>query len=114
MNDEVSGEDIARIEERIEALREQIARCAKLALAAKVAIGAGGVWLALTVLWLVPFVPFMLVAALAAAIGGVVLAGSNATTWNQTEAALRASEAMRAEWIGRLELRVVEERPTLH
>ena len=50
MNDEVSGEDIARIEERIEALREQIARCAKLALAAKVAIGAGGVWLALTVL----------------------------------------------------------------
>jgi hypothetical protein len=114
MNDEVSGEDIARIEERIADLREQIARCAKLALAAKIAIGSGAAWLSLTVLWLVPFVPFMLVAALAAVIGGIVLAGSNATTWNQTEASLRASEAMRAEWIGRLELRVVEERPTLH
>ncbi|MEJ2377708.1 MAG: hypothetical protein P8Y71_20735 [Pseudolabrys sp.] len=114
MNDDVSREDIARIEQRIEDLQEQVARCRKLSLAAKAAIAAGVAWLALTVLWLVPFVPFMLVAAMAAVIGGVVLLGSNSTTWKQTEAALRASEAMRAEWIGRLELRVVEERPTLH
>lgn len=114
MDDEVSRDDIARIEERIEDLHEQVARCGKISLAAKIAIGAGSAWLVLTVLWLVPFVPFMLVAAMAAVIGGIVLLGSNATTWNETEAALRASEAMRAEWIGRLELRVVEERPTLH
>jgi multisubunit Na+/H+ antiporter MnhB subunit len=114
MSEQVSRDDIVRIEERIDELREQAARCAKLSLAAKVAIGAGGAWLALTVLWLVPFTSFMLVAAMAAVIGGIVLLGSNATTWNETEAALRASEAMRAEWIGRLELRVVEERPTLH
>jgi hypothetical protein len=114
MDDEISRDDMARIEERIEELREQVARCAKLSLAAKTAIGAGAVWLALTVLWLVPFTPFMLIAAMAAVIGGIVLLGSNATTWNQTEAALRASETMRAEWIGRLDLRVVEERPTLH
>jgi uncharacterized membrane protein YqjE len=114
MNDDVSGEDIARIEARIEDLQEQAARCAKLSLAAKIAIAAGGAWLALTVLWLVPFVPFMLVAAMAAVIGGIVLLGSNATTWDQTEAALRASEAMRTEWIGRLELRVVEQTRTIH
>jgi len=114
MDDEISRDDIARIEERIEDLQEQVARCAKLSIAAKTAIAAGAAWLALTVTWLVPFVPFMLVASLAAVIGGIVLLGSNATSWDQTEAALRASEAMRAEWIGRLEMRVVEERPTIH
>ncbi len=110
----ITHEDIARIDDRIEALRDRAARCAKLSVAAKVAIGAGLAWLALTVLGLAPFLPLLWVAALAAAIGGVVLLGSNATTWNQTEASLRASEAMRAEWIGQLKLRVVEERPTLH
>ena len=114
MDDEISRDDIARIEERIADLQEQIARCAKLSLAAKIAIGAGAVWLALTLVSLVPFVPLMLIASLAAVIGGVVLLGSNSTTWKQIEAALHASEAMRAEWIGRLELRVVEERPTFH
>ena len=114
MNDDITREDIARIEERIEDLQEQVARCRKLSLAAKIAIVAGSAWRALTVLSLVPFASFMLVAAMAAVIGGIVLLGSNATTWKQTEAALQASEAMRAEWIGRLDLRVVEERPTLH
>ena len=78
MVDQISREDITRIEERIEDLQEQIVRCRKLSLAAKIAIAAGAVWLALTVLSLVPFVPFMLVAALAAVIGGIVLLGSNA------------------------------------
>ncbi len=114
MDDHVSRQDITRIEERIEDLRLAIERCRKLSLAAKVAIGAGSVWLLLTFLWLVPFVPFMLFAAIAAVIGGIVLLGSNSTTWQQTEDALRASEAMRAEWIGQLDLRLVEERPTLH
>jgi hypothetical protein len=111
---DVSRDDIARIEERIEELGEQLARCRKISLAARMAIGAGAAWLALTLLALAPFVPFMLIGAMAAVIGGVVLLGSNATTWTQTETQLRSSEAMRAEWIERLELRVVEERPTLH
>lgn len=114
MDDQISRDDIARIEEQIEALGEAIARCAKISLAAKVATGAGAAWLVLTLLALAPFVPFMLVGAMAAVIGGVVLLGSNSTTWTQTETQLRACEAMRAEWIGRLELRVVEERRTLH
>jgi hypothetical protein len=56
----------------------------------------------------------MAVGAMAAVIGGIVLLGSNSTTWTQTEAALRASEAMRAEWIGRKEMRIVGESRALH
>jgi outer membrane murein-binding lipoprotein Lpp len=109
-----ADDDVARIEARIEELVEAIERCRKLALAAKIAIAAGGAWIALTLLLLVPYVTALTVAALAAVIGGVVLAGSNSTTWKQTEAALKASEAMRDELIEQLQLRVVEERPTLH
>jgi len=107
--------DIARIEERIEMLNEAIAHCRKIALAAKVAIVAGAAWLALTIVGLVPLLPALLLASLAALIGGVVLAGSNTTTWNQTEAALAASEAMRRDLIEQLELRVIDNKaPTFH
>ena len=114
MDGDVSSDDIARIEGRIEGLREAIARCRKLSLAAKLAIGAGAAWIVLTLLWLVPYVPFMAVGAMAAVIGGIVLLGSNSTTWMQTEAALAASEAMRAEWIEQREMRVVGESKTSH
>jgi hypothetical protein len=107
--------DIARIEERIETLHEAIARCRKIALAAKVAIVAGAAWLTLTIIGLVPFLPTLLFGSLAALIGGVVLAGSNSTTWKQTEAALAASEAMRRDLIEQLELRVIDDDvPTFH
>ena len=55
------------------------------------------------------------VAALSAVLGGLVLLGSNATTWEQTAAALHAAEAARAQLIGSIDLRLVgEERPTMH
>jgi hypothetical protein len=114
MNTDVSSDDIARIEERIEELREGIARCRKLSVAAKLAIGAGAIWIVLTLLWLVPYVPFMVIGAMASVIGGIVLLGSNSTTWTETEAALAASEAMRAEWIGRKDMRIVGESRVLH
>jgi len=106
---DASPDDIARIEARIEELNEAIERCRKLALAAKIAIAAGTIWIVLTLLWLIPYVPFLTISALAAVIGGVVLAGSNSTTWKQTEAALAASEKMRADMIDGLELHVVDE-----
>jgi hypothetical protein len=114
MDDRTLADDIARIEARIEELDEGIERCRKLALAAKIAIGAGCAWIALTLTLLIPYIPYMTVGALAAVIGGVVLLGSNATTWKQTEAARAASEKLRAELIEQLQLRLVEERPLLH
>lgn len=106
---DASPDDIARVEARIEELSEAIERCRKLALAAKIAIAAGTVWIVLTLVWLIPYIAYMTVAAIAAVIGGVVLAGSNSTTWKQTEAALAASEKLRTEMIEQLELRVVDE-----
>lgn len=102
-------EDIALVEARIEELGEAVERCRKLALGARIAIGAGCAWIALTLLGLITFYPSTMVGALAAVIGGIVLLGSNATTWAESVAALHQSEALRAELIGRLEMRVVDE-----
>jgi hypothetical protein len=114
MDERTTGDDIARIERRIEELQLAIEYCRKLSLTARVAIAAGGLWIVLTLVGLVSFVPWLAVAALAAVIGGTVLLGSNSTTWTQTESALKASEALRAEWIGRREMRIVGESPTVH
>ena len=66
-------------------------------------------------LGVIAFSPDTIIAALAAVIGGIVLLGSNSTTWTQTDAALHEAEAMRADMIGRMDMRVVgEEEPTLH
>ena len=107
--DDISGDDIALIEARIEELGEAIERCRKLSLAARIAIGAGAVWIVLTLVGVIPFYPITMVGALAAVLGGIVLLGSNATTWTQHEEALHKSEALRAELIGRIEMRVVDE-----
>ncbi|HZT24196.1 MAG TPA: hypothetical protein VFA57_00715 [Pseudolabrys sp.] len=107
--EEISGEDIARVEERIEDLVQSIERCRKFSLAAKAAIALGAAWIALTVVGILPFVAAPVIGALASAIGGVVLLGSNATTWREAEASLRASEALRRELIAGMNLRTVDQ-----
>jgi hypothetical protein len=109
MSDEVSREDIARLEAHIEELAEGIERCRKFSLAAKLLIGAGAAWIALSMLGSVFYTPETTITALAAMILGAVLLGSNSTTWTQTVIAMHKSEALRADMIGRLELRVVDE-----
>jgi hypothetical protein len=111
MQEHASSEDIARIDARIEELADGLEHCRKLALAAKITIAAGAAWIVLTLAGLIPSLPFAAIGALAAVIGGVVLLGSNATTWTQTEAAMRASEALRADLIDRLDLRVIDDAP---
>ncbi|HXD46422.1 MAG TPA: hypothetical protein VN655_14945 [Pseudolabrys sp.] len=100
--------EIAQLEERIEALRVSLARCRKISLAARTAIAAGLAWLALTLVLVVPLVPSLFFGAMAAAIGGVVLLGSNATTWNEIEARLRQAEAARSALIDSIELTTVD------
>jgi hypothetical protein len=108
-------QDIAQLEDRIEHLRAACERCRKISIAAKIAIALGAGLAVLTLLGLITFYPGTFFGALAAAIGGVVVLGSNKTTWEQTEEALAKAEAMREQFIGGLQLRLVgEEHLTLH
>jgi len=108
MNGDGIRDEIERLEDRIETLRLSIARCRKISLAAKVAIAAGFAWLALTFLLIAPLWPSLFFGAIAAIIGGIVLLGSNATTWNETEAALNEAEARRTALIDGIELTTVD------
>jgi hypothetical protein len=111
---DVAGQ-IALLEERIETLTASIERCRKISYAAKIAIAGGAAWFVLFLLWIVPFGPTAFVAAVSAMLGGFVLLGSNATTWEQTETDRAAAEALRADLIGSIELRLVGDAPpTLH
>ena len=108
-------DDIDQIEARIEALTASIEHCRKISLLAKLVVTAGAAWFALVLLWIVSFGAAAFVAALSAVLGGLVLLGSNATTWEQTAAALHDAEAERAQLIGSIDLRLVgEEKPTIH
>lgn len=115
MDDGTAQHEIVRLEARIEALIEQLARCAKISLAAKIAIGGGALWFVLALIGILKLDVTAFTGTVAALLGGVVLLGSNATTWDQTGAALREAEAARAALIGTMRLRVVgDEARTLH
>jgi hypothetical protein len=115
MNGDAIRDEIARLEDRIESLSDERERCRKIALAARLLAIAGVIWLLLVVVTLLPFEPSTFLAAVAAALGGAVLMGSNKTTWEQTEMALEMAESQRAELIASIDLRVVgDEHPALH
>ena len=120
MDDDTATQDLARheltrLEGRIESLTDQVARCAKISVAAKIAIGFGALWFVLALVGILSLNVTAFVGTVAAVLGGVVLLGSNATTWDQADAALRDTEAARASLIGQLNLRLVGEAPrTLH
>jgi hypothetical protein len=107
-------DEIARLEERIEQLTESLERCRKIALASRLALAGGALWIALMLTTVLPFIPFNIVGAIAAVLGGTVMLGSNASTWTQIEAALQASEAMRLQLIETMQMRVVEQPKWLH
>jgi hypothetical protein len=100
-------EEIARLEARIAALTDAIERCRKISLAARLALALGAVWLVLVLLKVIPFAPIHIIGAISAMLGGIVLFGSNASTWKQTVAAIAAAEARRTELIDGIALRTV-------
>jgi hypothetical protein len=122
----MDNDDPDALEDRITALNDALERCRKIALAAKILAGAGAAFLAAMLVGLTPSMPSTTIAAMAAVLGGIVLLGSNSSTWEQTQAALAAAHAawQRAraedpdagfEPIAGPTLRLVgDERPTLH
>jgi hypothetical protein len=109
-DDDPPGE-ISQLEARIEELAETAESCRKFILGSKVAIGGGVALLLVAVFGLFGVGLSALLGSIALMLGGVVALGSNVSTLRQTEAGIRAAEAMRSELIGRIDLREVRDTP---
>ena len=115
MTDVTAREQIARLEAEIERLSDSVARCRKIAVAAKVAIGLGGVLLASLFVGALGRDALSLMISAILTIGGIVLLGSNETTMKQRLARIEETERLRAELVSELDLRLVTEpRVLLH
>jgi hypothetical protein len=101
-------DQIARLEVDIEQLAETLERCRKAMLVAKVAIGAGAIWILAYAIGVVMFGPATMIGAIAAVIGGVVLYGSNASTSKEAAAAMKDAQRLRGELIDKVDLRTVD------
>ena len=111
MTEDDPTDEISDIEDRIERLAEIAERCRKYILASKLAIGAGAALLLIAILSLFGAGQTAALGSIASVLGGIVSLGSNVSTLRQTEDAISAAEALRAQLIGRIDLRVVADTP---
>ncbi len=102
-------ESLDEIEEQLAELAVQADRCRRIGLFAKVCVGLGLLLLAWIAAGLSGRSPAILVYAAAAALGGIVLAGSNRRTWDQILGRMRELEQRRTELIDAMDLRPVSE-----
>ena len=100
-------DQIAQLEAQIEELAERIERCRKIILASRIAIAVGAIVLMALLLGIVRFDPAVMMSAVIAFIGGIVLLGTNTSTAKQMTASMDKAEALRTELIDRLDLRAV-------
>ena len=113
-DDDDPHEGIERLEAQIDELAARLASCRKFILVSRIAVMAGAVLLMALPLGLIRFDPTVMLAAIAAVLGGIVGWGSNRSTAQETAAELVALEADRKALIGTIDLQVVTERPTVH
>src|ERR1700722_16639916 len=106
--------EIERLEAQIEVLAARIANCRKFIVAGRIAVAIGGVLLIALLLGAIRFDLQVMMLAMAALLGGIVVWGSNGSTAQEARSELAATEANRKALIGLIDLRVVAERPTLH
>ncbi|MGB6588948.1 MAG: hypothetical protein WBE93_23665, partial [Pseudolabrys sp.] len=99
MADRDLSDQIARLEADIEQLADSIDRCRKAMLLSKIAIAGGGICMVAYFLVPIGFDPTILIGALAAIIGGVVILGSNVGTSKQAMAAMKDAQTQRANLI---------------
>ena len=114
MDDGDPREAIVRLEAHIEQLVARIENCRKFILAARIAAAGGGIGLAAMVFGAIRLDLEVMMAAMAALLGGIVAWGSNAGTAREASDEMAAAEAERAALIGQLDLHAVGDRPTLH
>jgi hypothetical protein len=107
-------DEIERLEAQIEEIGSRLESCRKFILAARVAVTGGAVLLAAVLLGVIAFDARLLLAAIAALLGGIVLWGSNHSTAEEAATELKKTEAERVALIASLDLHLIEERSTLH
>jgi hypothetical protein len=100
-------EQIAQLEASIDDLAERIRRCHKIIVAARIAIALGAVTLLLLLIGAMRFDPVVMMVAVIAFIGGIVVLGTNMSTAKQMAADLARAETLRAGLIDQLDLRPV-------
>src|SRR5262245_39250197 len=81
-------EAIERLEQHIEALEQKLEGCRKFSLAARFAIGFGGVLLFALIVGAIRFDGLAVAGAIVAVLGGIVVAGSNRSTAREAAAQL--------------------------
>jgi hypothetical protein len=108
--DEDIPNEISRIEAKLEELAEVSERCRKIILVSKVAIAGGVTLLLFMMLGLFGSNQVAAIGSIVVVLGGIVSLGSNASTLQQTMAAMSAAEALRSDLINRIDLRVVSDR----
>jgi hypothetical protein len=109
MADDDLRDQISSLEAHIDELTEVIESCRKVILVSKVVITAGGIWLLAFTFGAIRFDSMAMIGAISAVIGGTVVFGSNTSTSKQAAADIKAAEALRAELIGKINLRLVGE-----
>jgi len=114
MSDTDPRDEIEHLEAQIDVLAARLESCRKFILVARIALVAGAVLLAATLLGAISYDPRLLLAAITALLAGIVVWGSNDSTARETTKELAAAEAERSALIGTLDFHVVRERPTLH
>jgi hypothetical protein len=114
MADDDLHDEISRLEARIDELAATIEGCRKITMMSKIAMMAGAAWMLATGLGAIRFDATAMIAAMTAVIGGIVFFGSNTSTSNEASADMKQAEKLRAELIGKLELRVVDDGVAVH
>lgn len=107
MNGSKYRDEIVRLEAEIDELAGRIENCRKFILVGRIAGVSGGAVLVAMLLGILRSDPSIMGLAAAAALGGIVIAGSNRSTSKEASNELSAAEAKRAELISQLELRIV-------
>ena len=107
MDDGDPRDEIVRLEAQIEQLAGVIEGCRKIIAVSRAAVVVGAILLLAIVTGALRLDPTMLIASIAAVIGGIVLLGSNSQTSDDATAALQTAEARRTKLIGAIDLQLV-------
>ena len=100
-------EEIVRLEEHIEGLAAKIESCRKFILAARIAVGGGGLVLAAMLIGVIRSDLGLMAAAVSLLLGGIVVWGSNSSTAKEAMKELAAAESKRAALIEHINPRVI-------